>query len=120
MRSAAEMPGNGLELGSIDPKQHDRFSPNLFKFLKARSVFARLGQVYRDQDGVLWLGFEDSPFFVGVRLMEILCQGTKAQTAAYPNFWPLDRVENFWPEYLEVGRCAIDPMHKEHFRNAIR
>lgn len=27
----------------------------------------------------------------------------------------LEVVDGFWDRYLEVGRCAIDPGHQEHF-----
>lgn len=120
LRLLSAMPENGLELGSIRPEAGEAFSPNLFKFLKARPDVAAVGQVYRDRNGVLWMGYEDRPYFIGVRMMEVLCRGRKAQTGAFATLWPMQIVEDFWKDYAAVGRCAIDPGHREHFLGSER
>lgn len=54
--------------------------------------------------------------FVGVRLMAVLCQGGKAGSFYYLGMTPmLEEVKGFWDAYLKIGRCAIDPAHKEGF-----
>jgi len=85
-----------------------------------------LHTVYRVQPGTrtakdcgedaLFLGYMDGRNFIGVRLMAALCQGTKAGSACYLGMGQdLCVVENFWKQYLAVGRCAIDPGHREYF-----
>lgn len=54
--------------------------------------------------------------FVGVRLIAVLCNGVRAGSYYYIGVTPmLEEVEGFWDHYLKVGRCAIDPAHRECF-----
>lgn len=119
-----------LRAADIAPNKAASFSPNLHKYLSARGVFFRDGgllhAVYAVKPdtkaakwfgaGTLLLGFIDDEFFTGSRLIAVLCNGSKADRAAYPGVTDgLELVEGFWDRYLELGRCAIDPSHQEHF-----
>jgi hypothetical protein len=108
----------GLTLESISPKLGARFSPNLHAFLKNKrnQSILRFGRVYKDADGVLWLGYPDAEFFIGDRLISVLCNGARASTAAHVRVVKgLVEVEGFWNDYRHYGRCAVDPEHKMHF-----
>jgi len=116
------MQPNNLDLKSINPKNGDKYSPNLFKFLTSnrREIAATYGQVYRDKQGVLWLGFRDEEeWFMGARLMAVLCSGRRADTFAYPPSMgrALVEVKGFWARYVADGRCAIDKAHDMYFVN---
>lgn len=118
-----------LMLRDLAPELSPAFSPNLHKYLKAHGHFYRDGGtiegVYKIRAGTkaaevygagtLMLGFEDDGFFVGTRMISALCHGAKAERAAYPIGRSVELVEGFWDQYLNVGRCAIDPEHKEAF-----
>lgn len=111
------MKPNELDIKAIHPLKGAKFSPNLFKFLASRrqKVLARYARVYRDREGVLWLGYLDDYFLIGARLMQVLCNGSKAETFAFANLGPLSEVDGFWALYQEHGRCAIDPDHQMFF-----
>jgi len=111
------------------------YSPNLFAWMKrhahfyrggghAESVFrVRKGSRYAQMfgEGTLVIGhafgqYEGDTDFSGVRLMAALCRGARADRVCYLGMMPsLEVVANFWERYLDVGRCAIDPDHQEHF-----
>ncbi|MYM92676.1 hypothetical protein [Duganella vulcania] len=122
-----------LTLKQLAPSVSAAFSPNLHSWMRAKAHFYKGGgvlqTVYRVKPdtklakefgaGTLMIGFPEDPTekgFVGVRLMSVLCQGTKAGDYYYLGMAPmLEEVEGFWDQYLKVGRCAIDPEHKEGF-----
>jgi len=109
---------NDLDIKAIDPRRGAKFSPNLSAFLKRprNEVQRRLSRVYRDLDGTLWLGYPDEDYFIGTRLMAVLCNGAKTDTMAYPRMVKeLVEVERFWINYMRDGRCAIDAEHKQFF-----
>lgn len=107
------MAPNNLDLTQIAPHLSTKYSPNLHKFLSSRQhrTIAAYGQVYRDRDGTLWLGYLDENCLIGARLMTILCSGLRAETWCFSNLGPLDEVPDFWRRYVEDGRCAIDIDH---------
>lgn len=113
---------NHLILGKISPKLHEKFSPNLFRWLKKNPIEATHAQVWRDADGALWIGYkDDDTFLIGTRLMHVLSHGVKSDGGAYPlrGFTGgLTLIEDFWTRYMEIGRCAIDDSHQSHFLNA--
>lgn len=53
--------------------------------------------------------------------MSVLCGVESAgRIGAYPNtakIWGLKELKNFWPKYLQIGRCAVDPKHQQYFIN---
>ena len=65
--------------------EFNKFSPNLYAYTRKRRIresgFER--KFYVDEDGHYWLGFlDDGGWFVGARVMAILCEGTKMQELA--------------------------------------
>jgi hypothetical protein len=107
-----------LALASISPKLGAKFSPNLFLFLRHRrnASILRFGRVYRDQEGSLWLGYPDDEFFIGARLVSVLCGGGRTATGAHVRLVNrLVEVEGFWNDYRRDGRCAVDPGHDMYF-----
>lgn len=114
------MKPNGLEIKAINPKNGDKFSPNLFKFLSSRrrKFMAEYAGVFKDDRGWLWLGSRDEGWFHGARLLGVLCNGRKEQTFAYPHLaHRLTEVPDFWVRYVRDGRCAIDISHDMYFLN---
>ena len=118
-----------MVLADTAPSKSEAFSPNLHNYLKEHAHFFRDGgildgvyQVLPDTKaasqfgaGSLLLGYPDDGFFIGARLMSVLCLGREAERCAYPCGSGLKFLEGFWDSYLKVGRCAIDPAHTEHF-----
>jgi hypothetical protein len=131
-----------MKLRDIAPSRSSSFSPNLYAWMRRYAHFYREGghidNVYRVVDGsplastfgfgagVLLIGrrydqYEGDTDFSGIRLIEALCKGAKASRVCYVGAMrSLEPVEGFWERYLEVGRCAIDPTHAEHFVHADR
>ncbi len=106
----------------ISPTKGDKFSPRLYNYLRHRrmQVDPDMRKVYRGKNGVLYIGFVSNDYwFTGSRLISVLCGVHSAgRIASYPKaaqVWNLKEVKNFWPRYLKVGRCAIDPKHERSF-----
>lgn len=120
-----------LQLDQIAPGRNVAFSPNLYEWMKKRAHFYADGTgtpqtVWRVKsnsgdgaffEGSLMLGRAgDHGDFLGVRLMNVLCEGRKATSWCFPNLLSnLEPVEDFWDRYVRVGRCAIDPDHSIHY-----
>lgn len=125
-----------LQLKEINPKRSPAFSPNLAAWMRRNAHFYTDGgvrdTVWRVKKGdhraakhfgvgTLLIGapyaqYEGDTDFGGTRLMAVLCQGVEATSYCWPGVAPdLEIVEGFWTRYLQVGRCAIDPGHQEHF-----
>lgn len=129
-----------LRLRDLLPGKSASFSPNLYRWMRQHAHFYRNGglaeSVYRVKPGsraaesfganTLLIGYPYDAYpgdkdFSGVRLMAALCNGSKADRVCYPNIFPdLVLLEDFWDRYLRVGRCAIDPEHREHFMGGDR
>ncbi|MDH4602368.1 hypothetical protein [Pseudomonas syringae] len=118
-------------LRAIAPKNAASFSANLHRWMRSHG---RLGDtVYRlDVDGelasvygagTLFLGQPYSDYsgdsdFSGAHLMGVLCNGSSATRGCLAGVAPsLVKVENFWAQYMLVGRCAIDVTHSIQFRD---
>lgn len=123
-----------LALKDIAPSKSASFSPNLHSWMRAKAHFDKSGgvlqTVYRVKPDTslakeigadtLMIGYpesRDENGFIGIRLISALCQGAKAGSFYYIGMASmLEEVSGFWDQYLKVGRCAIDPSHKEHFQ----
>lgn len=109
---------NRLNLAEIHPNNHPKYSPNLHAFLgspRAKHIL-RLGHVYKDATGTMWLGYlDDTNSLIGARLSMVLCYGRKAQVFSHCALPKLQEVENFWEQYVADGRCAIDREHTAYF-----
>lgn len=104
-------------LAQINPKNHERFSPNLYAWLVSRRQIRtlHLKRVFKEKDGLLWIGYrDDQGDVIGVRLYQVLTNGRAAETGCYPGL-VVEEVTDFWERYVTLGRCAIDPEHKMHF-----
>ncbi|MFK4706232.1 hypothetical protein ABIC83_003071 [Roseateles asaccharophilus] len=109
---------NDLDLNAIEPRLGAKYSPNLHAYLalERNRNHCRFARVYRDPDGVLWIGFPDDYFFVGARLSSVLVNGSKTQVFAHMRLvHTLVEVEGFWATYVRDGRCAIDVDHTRGF-----
>ena len=108
---------NGLDVAAIHPRNGAKYSPNLHAWLTKRDKKHRTwtSRVFSDADGTLWIGMLDLGDLVGARLMQVLCNGAKTETACLVNLGPLRELEGFWERYAAIGRCAIDPEHKAYF-----
>ena len=108
---------NGLDVSAIHPSKGEKYSPNLHAWLTKRDKKHRTwtSRVFSDKDGTLWIGMIDLRDLVGARLMHVLCNGAKTETACWVNLGPLRELDDFWARYTALGRCAIDPTHKMHF-----
>jgi len=112
---------NGLDFSKINPNKHQKYSPNLFKYLKKNIVHKHLDEAWLDKDGYKWLGYiNDEKEFFGAMLNRVLCLGVKESSGCYylAQFEGLTKVQDFWSEYIRMGRCAIDKDHDTHFINS--
>ena len=108
---------NGLDVRAVDPRNGAKYSPNLHRWLTMRNKkhHAWTARVYRNDAGVLWIGMLDNGDIFGARLMNVLCYGTKAESACWVGMRGLVEVTDFWPRYVTDGRCAIDTEHRNSF-----
>lgn len=109
---------SGSLLKAISPSNGAKFSPNLFRWLslkgKRRAVTSK---VYRDDRGDMFIGFIENGYFVGSRLIQVLCDGV-TPVMAYPGLQhSLKELDWFWDGYIKEGRCVIDPEHSISFLN---
>lgn len=105
---------NGLDVEKISPNEGAKYSPNLYQWLNGERMRVWSSRVYRDAHNILWIGILDGRELIGSKLIGVLCNGAKEQSAAWQN---IDAVEvpNFWIDYMAFGRCAIDSKHSMWF-----
>lgn len=108
---------NGLDVKLVSPRKGAKYSPNLYRWLTSPSNKHRTqtSRIYRDTTGDLWIGMIDNGDLIGTRLMAVLCNGAKATTFCFVGLKNLQEVADFWPRYVQNGRCAIDPEHTMYF-----
>jgi hypothetical protein len=106
-----------LDLRTIDPRKGPKFSPNLYRWLTSRKRKHRAwtSRVYRDADGVMWIGMLDLGDLIGCKLYSVLCNGAQENSACWVNLRGLQEVPDFWAHYMRYGRCAIDIEHTMYF-----
>lgn len=109
---------NELDVTLIAPNKGAKYSPNLYKWLTIKeSHRSWSSKVYRDTDGLLWIGIYDGVGeLMGCMLNGVLCNGIKESSAAHQRVKAAE-VPNFWVEYVKSGRCAIDTAHDTNFIN---
>ena len=113
------------EIQAFSPENGDKYSPNLFQWLRknAGGVFDIQVVTRLDRPAThhplrrLYVGFFYDGDFNGVALMRVLAEGRLAQSLCHTAsvFEPLP---DFWERYKAVGRCAIDVAHDMDFLNA--
>lgn len=100
------------QLRAISPANGDKYSPNLHKWLRKHRHHDM--KVWRFSDSsIFYIGYMCDGMLHGVRLMEVLCSGTKAEVYCYLGF--PQEMPDFWHRYQEQGRCAIDTEHNRRF-----
>lgn len=114
--AAVENPETGLaRLSDINPKKTQAFSPNLYLWLRKNRLMRKLADRY-DVDGVEYLGFlDEGGFLIGSKLWAVLCKGSAEKVWAFPAMSKVAIRRPLWEDYLNRGRCAIDPAHEMHF-----
>lgn len=106
---------NALDIKKINPRLGDKYSPNLYKYMRKNKGAQMYARAYKDNDGHVWIGYIHEGDFIGARLNAILCNGSKVLTFCYSRFDGLEEIKSFWPGYIRIGRCAIDPEHQTPF-----
>ena len=110
-----EKVGNMIDLKKIKPT-NKKYSPNLYKWLSAkRNRYMRQSKVYKDNKENLWIGILNNNELTGARLVGVLCNGEKQNVCFWGEIFGLVDVVNFWDQYIEKGRCDIDPEHMTSF-----
>jgi hypothetical protein len=129
-----------MTLKDIQPSRSAAFSPNLYRWMQKQGHAYRDGgvaeAVYRILPGsklandfgagALMIGhhynqYEGDTDFSGALLMGVLCHGAQSKRSCYSGaVGSLEVVDGFWDRYMQVGRCAIDPTHEQHFFGADR
>ena len=101
----------------FNPKNHPKYSPNLYKWIKSQKL--RYPRIYKDKEGRFWIGLIDKEFpgdLLGCRLAGVLCNGKKERMGWLLGFAnQITECTNFWSEYRQDGRCAIDRDHAMAF-----
>ena len=95
----------------INPKNDDKFSPNLYRFLTYRK--RHLTNVFQDtKTGSYYIGLRDeNGIWIGAQLMAVFCFGGRAETFSYPTSVTIkwkEVTEWFWTKYFEVGKKIYD------------
>lgn len=109
-------------LKHIDPARGGQYSPNLYAWVKKwckryKHAAESTANVYRSNEGDLWIGqlFEGDGSIIGCRLISVLCNGEREETANYISVRGMVLQADFWDRYMAVGRCAIDEDHSMGF-----
>ncbi|WAT32256.1 hypothetical protein [Pseudomonas sp. GXZC] len=126
-------PGTGIGqlLSAISPKKSPALSANLHRWMRSHgragdtvyrlNAGGKLSGLYAA--GTLFLGqpyadYSGDTDFSGVLLMGVLCNGSSVTRVCLGGAAPtLVEVEDFWEQYKQVGRCAIDVNHTVGFRD---
>ena len=114
----------------VRPEYKPSYSPSLFRWMRktqkeSPSLFKDL-RVFRTVNAdhsphALFIGvsWDDSLSFCGSRMSGVLCHGGRETRGVHTHLTIgknlIDVADDFWEEYLRVGRCAIDPRHMTHF-----
>lgn len=109
-------PPNGLDFSAIDPRKHEKYNWNLYRYLSRHLMRRVCDRIYRDECGALWIGhFGANNIFLGTYLSQVLELGDATQTPTWPkaNTLHFRTVLGFWNQYERLGSCAIDPSHQD-------
>lgn len=92
-----------------------KYSKHLHKFLTRRNAYPlHLTSVWR-YDGQLYVGVMYDGDMIGARLNSVLCGDMKTWSMLYIRPSTAECHVDFWPQYVALGRCHIDPEHATHF-----
>ena len=123
-------------IASVDPKVHEKYSPNFHKFLsrlpaylKERGLEFYIRQYKADgeeESGQTTLGYVgDNGRHTEVNLMRVLCARVMPRNVSSLLGTVYDPDKNMtwtpfpemWADYMRSGRCAFDPHHNRSFSN---
>lgn len=117
-----------ISASDIAPAKSPAYSPNLHRWVAGaiRAGYPVTGlRVYRVRHGsgmaktyaagtpfIGWIEGDGTGDLFGSHLIGVLCNGTGEDRFCYPvALNSLTTIVDFWPQYLAIGRCAIDPAH---------
>lgn len=114
---------NSELLQAVKPGNHPKYSPNFHEWLTKLvgtwndrypvQVFERIPELGFDP-GYLLVGIQYEDQIIGSRLMHILATGKRAEQYSF-DARDYEEVPSFVGRYVAIGRCAIDPEHKQNF-----
>ena len=123
-------------IASVDPKVHEKYSPNFYKFLSRLPAYLKEGKLefyirqYKadgeSEPGQLTLGYVgDNEGHTEVRVIQVLCLSRVPREVSRMFSTVYDPDKNMtwtpfpelWADYTRVGRCAFDPHHNRSFSN---
>ncbi len=101
----------------INPARDPKYSPNLYRWMRIRQRESALGDflVFEDSQKNALVGQLFDGDLIGALLMRVLTYGTKAETYSYSSDSRWAALPLFWPEYVRIGRCALDAKHRVRF-----
>lgn len=108
-------------INAINPEQHEKYSRNLYKWIKKNKNFFKILNVYRNpkEENRLYIGYIFENTFWGLNINSVLCNLTNNLLCFHSNITEnLILVEDFWEKYILTGRCAIDINHTTSFLNS--
>ncbi len=109
------------QVRQIDPAVHEKFSPNLHawvkRWFKKSSEQEPIDAFRTASDGFEYVGYLFDGDVIGSCVRDILHRD-HGKAEIYSCAFRLERYPDFWPRYLKVGRCALDPDHRQSFLNA--
>ena len=104
-----------------------RSSPNLDRYRRDRrhvnflNVYVKQGDDWRTSKDVVYLGEVYDGFLMGTQLNRILVGDMQLWSYMESHINPNELVDvtaEFWALYDEIGRCAFDANHKQHFQSS--
>ena len=124
-------------IASVDPKVHEKYSPNFHKFLSRLPNYLKEGKLeffrrkysenVEDAPGQITVGYPEDHVVshTEVRLLSILCAdrmsrdvSTMLTTTYNPEgMMSWEGLPSMWEEYQRIGRCVFDPEHRMNFRD---
>lgn len=108
---------NNLDVELINPSKGAKYSPNLYEWLTLRGYGYRksTSTVLRSlKSHTYYIGRVDGMYLHGCRLWDVLCDGKKRKSVCVVCDG-MEIVPDFWPNYVERGRCYIDEKHTMDF-----
>lgn len=102
------------------PTLHAKYSPNLHMWMMRQKPHRNgTPTVYRDAEtqhlSIGWI--HPGECFSGTEMDRVLTRGVRAQMWYYSRRMTdnLQPIPDFWEQYIALGRCAMDPKHRQSF-----